>query len=628
MASTSGAPGRGSVAAAVVWLAAGAVAILTTWSIGASYLEGFTLDMGSLQYPAAWYAGFLVAFALLGSFAAVAIGLGLAQLVGSGSATAVVSRLLDTERDRRWLVYGAVAAFLVPALLRLFLLDGFPLTDDEDVYRLQAELLASGRLWSDSPPLKLFFDAPFVINDGCYYTFYFLGWPALMAPFVGLGLSGYVNALLSAATFVPLFGVAREVCGSRWAKVVALLYLTSPMLMVAAATEMSHTSCMAALAWATWFAWRVGSGVGGAGSAAGLAVMFSAAFFNRPLSALGIGVPLLMWWVLMLRGAGRSPWPQVAAFVLPSLLFAGLFLGVNQLQNGHPLVVGYARGAEYAAENGFRFFTGFKDTEMAGGVLGSLAPRALLAHGGTGLLRLNFALLGWPCSLLFLALAGASRRLWVLWASFGLFVVLNTTSESQGIDTFGPTHFFEVALPILLLTGAGMQRAHRWLSGVAETRSTRVFVPSLVAGLVVVALALYAPVRLGSIARMVDSIRVPYELVWQADLHDAIVFTSRPFASRCGIEPTRHFKLFHPLNDPDFGDDVLWANHLTVEEDRQLMPHFPGRTGYVQYWADCQLHMVPLDMADPAAVPRGRIGGSDVGLESAVSAAPGAATPE
>ena len=142
------------------------------------------------------------------------------------------------------------------------------------------------------------------------------------------------------------------------------------------------------------------------------------------------------------------------------------------------------------------------------------------------------------------------------------------------------------------------------------------------------ALALYAPVRLGSIARMVDSIRVPYELVWQADLHDAIVFTSRPFASRCGIEPTRHFKLFHPLNDPDFGDDVLWANHLTVEEDRQLMPHFPGRTGYVQYWADCQLHMVPLDMADPAAVPRGRIGGSDVGLEPAVSAAPGAATTE
>ena len=105
-------------------------------------------------------------------------------------------------------------------------------------------MLATGRLWADSHPLKEFFDRVFMINDGKFYGQYFIGWPALMVPGVWVGAVGYMNAVYSALTVPPLFGIARRMGGSSAARVALLLFLASPMLMVGAATEMSHPSCL------------------------------------------------------------------------------------------------------------------------------------------------------------------------------------------------------------------------------------------------------------------------------------------------------------------------------------------------------------------------------------------------
>jgi hypothetical protein len=62
------------------------------------------------------------------------------------------------------------------------------------------------------------------------------------------------------------------------------------------------------------------------------------------------------------------------------------------------------------------------------------------------------------------------------------------------------------------------------------------------------------------------------------------------------------------MNDPDFTDDILYANHLSVERDRQLMTYFPDRTGWIARWRpDCTLDIVPLDRAHEADIPNGRM---------------------
>ncbi len=93
----------------------------------------------------------------------------LARLASRAPAIDRALRLFPETQDAAWIAFLALAAFLVPFAVRLLLLDGAAVTDDESCYRFGAELVASGRLRVPSPPMKLFFDRTFMINDGHLY---------------------------------------------------------------------------------------------------------------------------------------------------------------------------------------------------------------------------------------------------------------------------------------------------------------------------------------------------------------------------------------------------------------------------------------------------------------------------
>jgi len=65
--------------------------------------------------------------------------------------------------------------------------------------------------------------------------------------------------------------------------------------------------------------------------------------------------------------------------------------------------------------------------------------------------------------------------------------------------------------------------------------------------------------------------------------------------------------LWRPNNDPDLLRDVLWVNHINVQEDRVLMAMFPGRRGYVMIWDDARVRFLPLDTLQPGSVPDGLV---------------------
>jgi len=591
----------------VVWpLVGAAVCLVAFHAFGRFALGGFLLDLGSITIPNVRYATFLLYWTSLGSTAALLLFVGLFRTYGSIPPASRSFRSGVPLSDTQWIVVGSLAAFALPAALRAFLLHGAPITDDESCYRFAAELLASGRLRAESPPMKLFFDNVFMINDGHLYPKYFLGWPALMVPGVWLGATGYMNSLWSALTVPPLFLVLRRLAGSSWARLGLIIYLLAPMLMVGAATELSHTSCLMALFWLAWCALRAEDQDAPPWLGAAAALCFSTAFFIRPGAALGIGAPLVGWWAWQQwqrRGSSRTR--AFAGFLVVGVTCAALFLIANRIQNGSFLTTAYARALEYARENHFRF-SGWID-EAALGTEGFVFGRPLeaLMLTTTGLLRLNYALFGWPCSFVFLPFAGTRRRAWLFWACAGGFTVLHFYQADPGIDTFGPLHHYELALPILVLTVLGVktlaERCAQWAGDLGALTLGVLAVCSLLA----VALPGYDLVRLQTLGRIAENIRQPQAAVAAAALHRAVIFAPRPFIDQRSIAPTRHFVFWRPNNDPDLRRDVLWVNHINVQEDRALMAQFPDRRGYVMIWDPARVRFLPLETLQPGSVPDG-----------------------
>lgn len=589
--------------------AAGAAAALYAFdAVGETFIRGWLLDLGSMVLPAPGEMMFFLFWAVFGSLAAglLAVALGRAYL-SLDRVQALVDGTPSPARDLRFLVVASVLGFLVPALVRLLVLRGAPLSDDESAYRFMAELLASGRLRAPSPPLKLFYDRPFMVNDGHLYAQYFVGWPALMAPGIWLGIGGYMNAVYSALTVPALFLTVRRLVGAGWARVIVAIYLSAPMLMIGAATEMSHTSCLFALAWMGWFLLRSRDENAPTWSHAGVAVAFGIAFFIRPSSALGAGLPVLAAWLWGLRGIPPARRVRARlAFAAPALVLAALFLAVNHVQTGSAFKPAYVREAEYALENQLRFshWAARSDYVETTPVVHFDFQRSWtdhLAYTSLALLRLNFALFGWPSSLLFILLAPWRRLGGVLAASFVCFLLVHLAVLNPGLDTFGPHHYFELAWPVLLLSGLGLARAAEGLGRLSSRAAP--YAAALALALTCVSVLRYTPVRLGAVAMIATYVNVARDAAEAAGIHGAVVFA--PFPVRpIGCSRTRHFVFWRPNNDPDLKSDVLWVNHVSVEENKKLMETLPGRRGYVLQWdASCKPLLLPLEQLAPDAVP-------------------------
>jgi hypothetical protein len=581
---------------------AGAILTLSIfWSIGAHNMDWYQLRLGSTTMMSGSYTYFLLFWALFGSIAAVLFGCAFATLADADWVQETYGQLRATP-DRHLILAFSAIAFAVPALIHWRLLQGADLTDDESVYRFSAELLLGGRLYATSPPMKLFFDHSFMINDGKFYSQYFMGWPALLAPWLVVGVPGLANPVYSALTVPAIFLTLREL-GGRWCAVVgALLFLSAPMVQFTAATQLSHTSCMFALAWMTYLTVRANRGDPSWWLHPGIAATFSVAFFIRPTVAVSMGVPLLFVWAAAVRKISpEKRWGAVLTFAAPAVLFAAAFFAVNAVQNGSIGYVSYQRAADYARENGFHYSAWSKLPDDWTPSFGFGAIDLALARIGVALTRTNFALFGWPCAFLFLPFAGwKSQRAWIPWLIAIGFILFHSYLRSPGIDTFGPVHYAEIALPIILLTALGVTR----LTNAFRTMDSPPFATRLP-----LALCFGLMVAGAFLHEVADVIHRPAAAAREID-GPAIVFTYRPFIPRpCAV--TRHFVFAHEVNDPDFQNPILWVNHISVDHDRRFMEGYPDRKGLIMLWGrDCQPTFVSLTVAEEQNIPDGNTGGS------------------
>ena len=600
-------------------ISAAGLLILFHENIGTVFFQDYKLGVGSTlpnkeRTRFMFFYGYWVTF---GTGAIFLMASGLSLLGGITDLWRRVATGWEEASEEYWVVGATLVTLLGGILIQQLVLDGAPLTDDEWSYRFSARTLASGHLTANSlpEPLKLFFDRNQMINDGRWFSQYFIGWPMLAVPGVWLGIAQYMNAIYAAATIPPLFFVTRRLISPNAAKLSTILYLTSPFLMVEAATFGSHTSCLMALTWALFFYLRSTEPESHWSWHGLFSFTFCIAFFVRPYSTLALALPLLLGWSWhLLRQTDEQRLTKIAAFTLPAIAMASFFLLVNTVQNGGPFQTGYASYIEYINANDFRF-TNFSVTtqpsQWANLRFDDLTHQ--IAMLGVGFFRLNSSLFGWPASLLLVLFAPLTRRTGLVWASFCSFLLFQFPLNDPGADAYGPVHFFELSLPILVLSVAGLARLmnlgqllDRHIDSTGAPSHRFQYWPALAVGsAIVLSFQAYHSVRLGTVAKMADNISLPHRIVRSVDLKNALVFSPQPFAPPCLIEPARHSVGYRPTNHPSLTDSVLWVNHVSVTDDKRLLEFFPDRNGYVLLWhrKKCQPELIPLDHVPAGALP-------------------------
>ncbi len=417
-----------------------------------------------------------------------------------------------------------------------------------------------------------------------------------MAPGALVGATGYMNAVYCALTVPALCGVARRLGGATAAKAALLLYLASPMLMAGAATELAHTSCMMALAWSAWCYLLARERPSAWWLHAGVAIFFGLAVLIRPTSALGVGVPILVAWLF--AASRQAPAPvrvrALAAFAISAAVMAAVFFAVNDAQNGSPLVSAYSRMQAYMREVNYVNVGWSADnppTSLSAFMLPNRHVGTALGTTTVALVRLLFDLLGSPLIVLFLVPAWGVRPARLAWWSAISFVCVHFFMGESGVDSFGPVHFYEMSLPVLLLAGVGFARLSELA---APWPHFRRWPAAVAASLVLVSLAGFVPVRFAALKRIADSINTPADAVRRAHLSRAVIFTAGLVVPQPCVGPTHGFAYFRPNNDPGLTNDILWVNHLGWDVDHDLMRYFPGRTGYLLQWDGCVPRFIRL----------------------------------
>jgi hypothetical protein len=197
------------------------------------------------------------------------------------------------------------------------------------------------------------------------------------------------------------------------------------------------------------------------------------------------------------------------------------------------------------------------------------------------------------------------------------FVGVHFFITDVGVDLFGPVHFTEAAVPLIVLTVAGLARLARFRLLVVGRESAVLAAPwpwLLALALCIVSLVGYIPIRLETLYSITSHISRPFRAVEALDAGPAVIFMARPFAPSIKPETPRHFVYYPPVNGPDCDDQKLWVNHISVADDRRFMQFHPGRTGFVLFWLNSgDLALIPLADLSKGDVPDGQVGGSGEG---------------
>jgi hypothetical protein len=438
-------------------------------------------------------------------------------------------------------------------------------TDDESAFDFQAQTLLLGRVVNPPPPVANSFQNTFIIDDGKVWVGkYTLGHPLIIAIGLALGDRYLLTITLSVLTLFLIYLIAMKLYEDRTVAILALcLGVISPFFYLVSSSRLSHTT--SAFFLALFMILYLHARSSEEKSPRALIVAFLSgialgyAFNVRSLTALGFALPFVAVGILDLRQQKPGTNGKALTLVSGFAVMAVFTLSYNALVTGNALT--------------FPFHY-YDSNEMLGFGANGHTLFAALRNLAVSVGRLNSVLLGFPISLLFLFFVVLVPKRFGDYLSIGIlcsFACAYLFYYSPGVSDLGPVYYYELIIPLLLLTARAAVFLHRWFSEHLENGST--LVPNFLAISAFLALITFVPEQASHIGRLTAQIRAPYEAVEAADVHHAIVLTK--------MRPNKGW-VFGTRNPwPDFSDDVVYARFADSASNRAVVGYFRDRTPFV-----------------------------------------------
>jgi|GEM_PF-815595 len=503
-----------------------------------------------------------------------------------------IERLVFHSQRRTFLIVALACAVLSSCLLNGIVFECFPNIIDEIALVFQAKLLASGRLFANTPDLIDFFDLEFIVADGPrWYGKYFLGPSLAIVPGIWVGAAWLVNPLLGGVAILLVYAIGRNLLNEKIARVATVLMVISPFRVTTFATMMSHPVCLVVLGLfaLSMIKWVREPGRVGWAWAAGASLGF--AVNCRPLTAVMMGT------VVGVAALYAMPWRQfrwqtLVAFMIPLAFFAAVFLGYNKALTGDVWVTPFTKWSPtdrlgFGPDMGLEYWP---ETDR-----GHTLQKALFKNSFFNVEGLSNHLTGWRNTSLVLLLWALfcgfwPKRTWALGGSVAvlmlayLFYVTHSTLMGQ------PRYWSESMPMMFLLVAIALVSVRRYVPVVCRWLDIR---PAVRTGRSACWLA-GLMLTLWGIPHAYGLIINEWGFTWQsrgwrhrvyteakdAGLDHALIFIETGYYRATeSDEGPDEYQYDFIRNDPDLNGPIIYARDLG-ERNAELMRRYPGRKAY------------------------------------------------
>lgn len=430
----------------------------------------------------------------------------------------------------------------------------FPQGGDDYAYLFQAKLLAKGKLWVPSHPLKEFFQTDYIINNaGKTYAQYTLGAPLFLALGILVDAPWLVNPLLGALSLIILFFIAVRFFDEGIARYGIILVGISTFVSGLNANYTSHSCSMffmtlfllfflKTIEEESWF-YPIISGF-----------FWGVAINTRMLTAFSLALPFWIWGINRLIREDKNKIKPMALFLAGSFLPLMGLMFVNNLQNGGPLIFGHK------VYNGPRKTFGFSNEYTLIDAIGTY-----LFRWRTIFQKLISSLFS-PAIVLILLLfsfGGTWRKRKLIWWALLSISLLYLPVVSN----IWQARYYLIPVTLLIfLVVLGLRNLGIWLG-----RKFQGIKPDSLALLFVV-FCLFYHVKTFSL-----------DPIWYMSGWTKIYTIPKKMGIKNAVIFVKGVRVFYPnwycRNSPDYDDDILYVLDRG-EENRKLMNYYPNRSYY------------------------------------------------